>query len=318
MITYNINNSILKREKMDKSQFLETEKSMFHWWSNIRWFMVIILFAIGIIRVQQSPQTFPIIIFIAAFLGICVLNLLFHLQIIRTNNIFATVQIVLDIVFSTLIVHLTGGIESSFVWIYLIAVITASLSIEKAGGFISALIGSMSLLGLILLYNSKWLLPINGSSFNYDVSSQTIFLISYTGLFTAIAFIANFISDMAKKLSFNSLKINEKLKDKEDQLLEKQKIIIEDKEKITNYQEVVQTAANIAGIDHDINNPLSVISLSLSRVKKAAAEYDDEKLFKSSNQMTEAINKINGILTRLQELKKLELIKEERKKQKQV
>ncbi|MCD6102279.1 MAG: histidine kinase, partial [Candidatus Cloacimonetes bacterium] len=81
---------------------------------------------------------------------------------------------------------------------------------------------------------------------------------------------------------------------------------------------VVQTAANIAGIDHDINNPLSVISLSLSRVKKAAAEYDDEKLFKSSNQMTEAINKINGILTRLQELKKLELIKEERKKQKQV
>ena len=280
---------------MDKSQFLETEKSMFHWWSSIRWFMVIILFAIGIIRVQQSPQTFPIIIFIAAFLGICVLNLLFHLQIIKTNNIFATVQIVLDIVFSTLIVHLTGGIESSFVWIYLIAVITASLSIEKAGGFISALIGSMSLLGLILLYNFK-----------------------YTGLFTAIAFIANFISDMAKKLSFNSLKINEKLKDKEDQLLEKQKIIIEDKEKITNYQEVVQTAANIAGIDHDINNPLSVISLSLSRVKKAAAEYDDEKLFKSSNQMTEAINKINGILTRLQELKKLELIKEERKKQKQV
>ncbi len=77
---------------MDKSQFFETEKSMFHWWSNIRWFMVIILFAIGIIRVQQSPQSFPIIIFIATFLGICVLNLLFHLQIIKTNNIFATVN----------------------------------------------------------------------------------------------------------------------------------------------------------------------------------------------------------------------------------
>jgi hypothetical protein len=32
--------------------------------------------------------------------------------------------------------------------------------------------------------------------------------------------------------------------------------------------------------------------------------------------MTEAINRINSILARLQELKKLELIKEEREKQK--
>ncbi|MCK4359451.1 MAG: histidine kinase [Candidatus Cloacimonetes bacterium] len=290
------------------------EKMMYNWWSKIRWFMVIILFAIGILRVQQSPQTFPIIIFVTVFFGICILNILYHLQIIKTNNIFGTVQIVLDVVFATLVVHLTGGIESSFVWIYLIAVITASLSVEKAGGFISALIGSMSLLALILFYNFEWLIPVDGSSFNSDASSQTIFLISYTGLFTAIAFISNFISDMLKKLSLQFSENKILYKERENQLLEKERIIAENKKKIGNFQKVVKTAAEIADIDHALNNPLSVISLSVSRVKKASTEYNDERLSKSSNQITEAINKINGILVRLQELKRFDLIQKERKK----
>ena len=151
---------------MEKIQLFETEKTMYHWWSKIRWFMVITLFAIGILRVQQSPQTYPIVIFVGVFWGICILNLLYHLHILKTNNIFGTIQIVLDVIFASMIVHLTGGMESFFVWIYLIAVLTASLSIEKVGGFISALIGSMSLLVLILFYNLKWLIPINGIVFN--------------------------------------------------------------------------------------------------------------------------------------------------------
>ena len=102
---------------------------------------------------------------------------------------------------------------------------------------------------------------------------------------------------------------NKKLTQKyEDRLIEKEKTIISNKEKIDKYKEVVKTAAEIAGIDHDLNNPLSVISLSVSRVKKASAEYKDERLSKSSNQITEAINRINGILVRFQELKRLELV----------
>ncbi len=302
---------------MDKLQFFETEKSIFNWWSKIRWFMVIILFAIGVLRVQQTPQTYPIIIFVIVFLGICILNLLFHLQIIKTTNIIGAFQIVLDIVFATMVVHLTGGLESSFVWIYLIGVITASLALTKSGGFIAASIGGMCLLMLILFYNFKWLIPVNGSAFDVDISSQTIFLISYVGLFTTIAFIANFISDMVRNLSWEVRTNEEKFSQQENTLLEMQKEIVENKKDIGKYKEVVKTAASLAGIDHDINNPLSVISLSLSRVKKAAAEYEDEKLAKTGNQITEAINRINSILTRLQELKKLELIKEERKKQKQ-
>ena len=76
------------------------EIETYKWWSKVRWFIVLILFAIGILRITQIDQTYPIVIFITAFFGICILNILFHLQIIKTNTLFSSLQIVLDIIFA--------------------------------------------------------------------------------------------------------------------------------------------------------------------------------------------------------------------------
>ena len=102
--------------------------------------------------------------------------------------------------------------------------------------------------------------------------------------------------------------------DKDMILTEKQKTIINNKQKEEQYEEVVRIASSLAGLDHDINNPLTIISLSIRRILNASAEYKDEKLRKAGNQMTEALNKINGLLNRFQKLKRLELIQNERKK----
>lgn len=291
------------------------EKLMYSWWSKIRWFIVIVLFAIGILRVNQIQQTYPTIVFIITFLGISVLNILYHLQILASNIWVSALQIVLDITFATLVVHLTGGMESHFVWIYLVAVITASLSIDKAGGFISAMIGSMSMLLLIMTYNYNWLEPVSGHAYSSDIPSQTIFLISYTALFSGMAFISSFISTLLKQVASRTLELRIELHDQAEKIAKSNEILESNQSSISKYQEVIETAASIAGIDHDINNPLTIISLSIRRIKKAASEYNDMKLIKSSEQMTEAINAINGILVRLQKLKRLELIKEERNKQ---
>jgi signal transduction histidine kinase len=79
----------------------------------------------------------------------------------------------------------------------------------------------------------------------------------------------------------------------------------------------VQESATIAGLDHDLNNPLTIISLSIRRIIQAAHDYNDEKLEKSGNQMTEAINSINDILMKFQKLKQLDLIQDERNKEKE-
>ncbi|MBC8415832.1 MAG: histidine kinase [Candidatus Cloacimonetes bacterium] len=300
---------------MDTLDIINHEIQMNKWWSKIRWFIVLILFAIGILRVNQIVEIYPIVVFVSTFIGICVLNMFFHMQIIRTNTLFSSLQILLDIVFATLVVHLTGGLNSSFVWIYLIAVITASLNIENLGGILAAMIGSMCLLMLILMYNFGWLATVSGETFDADVASQTIFLISYTGLFSGIAFVSNFLSDLMKKIAVETQKSKDLIKEQESVISEKQKEIIQNKESLEKYKEVVSVAASLASIDHDINNPLTIISLSIRRVIKAAQDYKDDMLVKAGDQMTEAINGINGILARLQKLKNLELIQKESKNQ---
>lgn len=299
---------------MKESNIYYPEIQMYKWWSKIRWFIVMVLFAIGILQIFNENNTYPAIIFIIIFIGISILNILFHLQILKTNVLWSSLQILLDIVFATLVVHLTGGMNSAFVWIYLIAVITASLSLESSGGILAAMIGSMSLLALLLLYNFNVLTPVDGIDYNPDIQTQTIFLISYTGLFSGIAFISSFISDLIKRISDATMISRNHLQNKDMELLEQQEMILQNKKLIEEYKETVKTAAELVTLDHDINNPLTIISLSIRRVAKAATDYKDEKLAKTGNQMTEAINQINKLLHRFQKLKSLRIIQEERKK----
>lgn len=297
---------------MEKKDFINPELQMYKWWSKIRWFIVLILFAIGVLQVNQVNQIYPILVFVATFLGISVLNVLFHMQLLKSSSIVGAVQIVLDIVFATLVVHLTGGVSSPFIWIYLIAVITASLSIEQSGGIIAAMIGSTCLLILLMMYNFNLLTPVSGETLKLDIPSQTIFLISYSGLFTGIAFISSFISDMLKKISNIMIENEESLLKVQNALTENQREIILNKLKEEQYKLVVKESAKISNLDHDINNPLTIISLSIRRIVQAAKDHKDEKLMKAGNQMTDSINKINDLLQCIKRLKQLELIKKER------
>ncbi len=296
---------------------INPERQMFVWWSKIRWFIVIVLFAIGILRTNQVQQTYPVIVFIATFLGISILNILYQLQILKTNNLIGAIQVILDIVFATLVVHLTGGLNSSFVWIYLLAVITASLSIEGYGGFLSAIIGSLCLVFLILIYNFGWLIPLDSMD-NANTADQTVFILSYTGLFTGIAFISSHISAILKKLFRASLENEQFVQERDQEISKKQEILIRNSSLLSEYQKVVDLAANIANIDHDINNPLTVISLSIRKIMKTAKKYQDEKLEKAGTQMTEAINHITKILKQLKKLRDLSLIQDRLQKEEKV
>ena len=293
---------------MEKNQINKNEQSVFYWWLKIRWFMVMVLFAVGILRVNQQEQSYPIIIFIAAFLGICTLNILFHLLIIKPNKSVIAIQIVLDTLFAAIIVHLTGGMESNFVWIYLIGILTASLSTEKVGGFLAAMISSMFLLLILIFYNSGWLLPINGKIFETDIPTQTIFFISYITLFSGVSFILTHITDLLRMTLINFNETFEKCEETENQLNKCKK---NNKE----YKEVAKQAAIVAGLDHAINNSLNTISLSSARINKAAKEYQDDKLHKTNEILADAISKITQNLEKIKKLKKFDIIKELRDKE---
>lgn len=261
----------------------------------IRWFMVVVLFSIGLLHISFNETMVQTILFFGVFTGIVALNLLFQIQSHAAKQWVVVFQVILDIVFATIVVHLTGGLNSFFVWVYLIGVITAALTIKQNGGLLAGLTGSFSLLILILLYKNGVLVPTESS--NMDVAGSTVYILSYTGLFCGVALIANYLSDQLIYQRNLEKELTESLS-KLSSLEEVQKQL----------SELIPILKDVGHIDHDINTPLCVITLSLGRVKRYANEYQNEGLNKSNNEIMEAVNKISIILQRLQPMKQHPLL----------
>jgi hypothetical protein len=275
---------------------MENERmKLLSWWAMIRWFMVVVLFSIGLLHVNFTEKMVQNVVFFSVFGGIVALNLLFQIQAYANKKWVPIFQVVLDIVFSTIVVHLTGGLSSFFVWVYLIGVITAALTIPNNGGLMAGLIGSLSLMVLILLYQNGVLAPSKASQL--DIAGTTVYVLSYTGLFCGVAMIASYLSD---QLSLYK-NLQKELQDLRDKLAASTELA-------SDLEDLMPILKDVAHLDHDINTPLCVITLSLGRVKRYGNELQIEGLQKSNNEITEAVNKISLILQRLQALKRNPLV----------
>lgn len=270
---------------------MENERlKLLQWWAMVRWFMVVVLFSIGLLHISFRDNMVQNVIFFVLFIGIVALNLLYQTQASMNKKGIVVFQVLLDIVFSTLVVHLTGGLHSFFVWVYLIGVITAALTIPHNGGVLAGLTGSMSLMVLVLLYRNGIIYPTEPSSL--DIAGSTVYILSYTGLFCGVAMIASYLSDQ--------LTMHKSLQTE----LEEARAELQQSTKLKrDMEELLPVIKDVARMDHDINTPLCVITLSLGRVKRYANELQNEGLKKSNNEITEAVNKISSILQRLQPLK---------------
>jgi len=278
------------------TQMNKEQLQLMHWWSLVRWFLVVVLFSIGLLHINLRETMVESMIFFGVFLGVVLLNITFHLQSKLFHAGVIYFQVILDTVFATIVVHITGGLNSYFVWVYLIAVITASLTIPKVGGIFAGLCGSLSLLTLTALYQNGILTPTQIS--DVDATNSTIYVLSYTGLFSGVAFIASYMNEFILKHRQAEADLQlcrQNLDQTQQQLVH----CLDAKQKFTNLHPILQS---VGQLKHDINTPLCVITLSLSRVKRAGQELNHEGLQKSNNEITEAVNRITSILGRVDEL----------------
>ncbi|MDZ4122112.1 MAG: hypothetical protein U1C33_06795 [Candidatus Cloacimonadaceae bacterium] len=275
---------------------------LIRWWALVRWFMAVVMFSIGMLHINFSETFYQSMVFLGTFAGIVALNLLFHLQSSILRPWTVVFQIVLDIVYATIIVHLTGGPASSFVWVYIIAVITASLTVPKSGGVMAGLVGSLSLLTLTVMYKND-ILTQPGYS-HLDVAGSTIYILSYTGLFCGVALVANYLSDQLG--TFAALRRD--LVELRSQVASLEDMLAASKTTVREWEELKPLLRDIAQLDHDLNTPLCVISLSLGRITKLGIESNNEGLQRSGNEITDALNKISQLLLRLDSLKKNRLV----------
>ena len=117
--------------------------------SKIKWLMflraVVVTLLLGAASFVQirAPHLFPYgsshyLFVLIAFTYFLTLIYAFLLRWIGSLQTFAYVQISIDLLFITLFVYLTGGIESIFSWVYLPVIIGASIILYRRGGLYAA------------------------------------------------------------------------------------------------------------------------------------------------------------------------------------
>ena len=131
---------------------------------------------------------------------------------VRNLTRFAYVQILLDTILITAIIHTTGGIESMFSLLYLLSIISGSIILYRRGGLMVASF-SIILYGALLDLNYYGLINSMGSHSLYpqDYQSDEVFyrILVNGAAFYVVSFLSSFLSEQSLR-SETALKAKQK------------------------------------------------------------------------------------------------------------
>jgi two-component system sensor histidine kinase PilS (NtrC family) len=135
------------------------------------------------------------------------LTIVYSLLLNRVKRItpFAYVQICLDLVFETVLVYLTGGIESPFSPFYMITSISASMLLGRKGGSLTASLASI-FFGILVDIQYFRLLPGMGASTYSNIETLYLLFLNIVAYLT----VAYLSGGLAEKLSLTRERLTEK------------------------------------------------------------------------------------------------------------
>jgi two-component system sensor histidine kinase PilS (NtrC family) len=194
------------------------------------------------------------------FIGLTYLITLIYVPLItRMKDVkkFAIVQHVVDVLLITLLIYLTGGIESFFVIAYIFSIISGSIILYKRGAYFIASISSIAYGTFLDLEYYGIIQPLYNSLFSgYHYSSSYVLyrILVYVLAFFIVAFLS---SHLAEELRRKRSELTQKQDDYEKleafnrdivQSLDSGLLTIDSHGKITSFN---KTAQKILGLNSD-------------------------------------------------------------------
>jgi len=185
-----------------------------HWLALLR--IAITTFIAGSLFLIALPS--PITMFYTVIAANILINLLVAFFVGRGKHlsIWTSLSIYWDIVFVTLLVYLSGGLESPFVFLYFLSLIYAGIVLSAQSAMVSATFCFL-VYGLLLTAQSSDLLP----TFSYEPDSafypqatpkEVLFAVLTNGIgFYITAILSSLVAEQIRKTSF-------RLKEKEEEL----------------------------------------------------------------------------------------------------
>jgi two-component system sensor histidine kinase PilS (NtrC family) len=170
------------------------ERNWLVWLVRVRIFILTLLFAIELAVAQFSPAPLPMRLFIGTIVfwyGLSFFYVLL-LSLWREHRLQASLQVLTDLIFVSLVIHETGGWDSSLNFLYPLVIIVASVLLPRAWAHLVAGLAFI-LYGTVLELNYFDFVPSYASSHPGLKTLQSIIFVNLFA-FLAVAYLAGLLT----------------------------------------------------------------------------------------------------------------------------
>jgi two-component system, NtrC family, sensor histidine kinase PilS len=170
------------------------ERNWLVWLVRVRIVILTLLFAIELAVAQFSPAPLPMRLFISTILlwyGLSFFYVLL-LSLWREHRLQASLQVLTDLILVSLVIHETGGWDSSLNFLYPLVIIVASVLLPRVWAHLVAALAFI-LYGLVLELNYFGLVPSYASSHPGLKTLQSIIFVNLFA-FLAVAYLAGLLT----------------------------------------------------------------------------------------------------------------------------
>src|SRR5882757_80343 len=179
---------------------ISDERNWLTWLVKVRLLILTVLLAIELAVIRLTPSPLPIMPFLTAMVLWFVLSLffLFLVSVWNESRLQAMLQVLSDLAMVTLVVHLTGGIDSSLNFLYPLVIIVACMLLPQSWGFLSAALAFI-LFGTTLELDYYGAIPSFSTSHPKLKALQVVIFVNLFAYF-AIAYLAGLLMDKLRQV----------------------------------------------------------------------------------------------------------------------
>ncbi|MFY9560462.1 MAG: ATP-binding protein [Terriglobales bacterium] len=172
---------------------ISDDRNWLTWLVKVRILILTVLLAIELAVIRLTPSPLPIMPFLTAMVLWFVLSLffLFLVSVWSESRLQAMLQVLSDLAMVTLIVHLTGGMDSSLNFLYPLVIIVACMLLPRSWGFLSAALAFI-LYGTMLELDYYGAIPSFSTSHPKLKALQVVMFVNLFAYF-AIAYLAGLL-----------------------------------------------------------------------------------------------------------------------------
>jgi two-component system sensor histidine kinase PilS (NtrC family) len=169
------------------------ERNWLTWLVKVRVLILMVLLAIELAVIRLTPSRVPVVLFLTGMVLWFVLSLffLFLVSVWNEHSVQAKLQILADLAMVSLVVHLTGGIDSSLNFLYPLVIVVATMLLPRTWAYLSAALAFI-LFGTVLELDYYGVITSYSNSHPKLKALQVVIFVNLFAYF-AIAYLAGLL-----------------------------------------------------------------------------------------------------------------------------